>query len=175
MSLWNDENIELLKKYWMEGFSASQVAERLGKEFTKNAVIGKIHRLKIQNEGNRTPRPRVAASKPRTASRGVSRPRRIAARSTARTMDHVFASRLHHDPIPEIPFLLPDTDKYGHSVALMALDSKSCKWPVGDPLSQNFRFCGAHAEGTYCEHHQSVAYRGSAPMRNDRVEERRYA
>ena len=174
MSQWNDENVELLKTYWKEGLSASQIADKLGKDFTKNAVIGKVHRLKIQTEGNRTPRPRAAA-KPRAASRGVSRPRRIAARNTARSMDHVFASRLHHDPIPEIPFLLPDTDKYGHSVALMALDGKSCKWPVGDPLSNDFRFCGAHADGTYCEHHQMVAYRGSAPSRVERVEERRYA
>lgn len=174
MSLWNEANIELLTTYWKEGLSASQVAEKLGPEFTKNAVIGKIHRLKIQNEGNRTPRPRAASPKPRTASRGVSRPRRAVARSTARSYDHVFASRLHHDPIPEIDFLLPDTDKFGSSIAVMALGAKSCKWPVGDPLAADFRFCGAHAPDVYCEHHQSVAYRGVA-ARPERIEERQYA
>jgi len=167
---WNDEVIEQLTKLWKEGVSASQIATILGSNFTKNAVIGKIHRLKLSNDTTRQPRPRSTPKKPK--STGVSRTRRAVARVSARSLDQFHTSRLHVEPIPDILFLLPDTEHFGHSDALMALKPTSCKWPVGDPLSKDFRFCGAHAHGSYCAHHQSVAYRGTARVENL---EKRYA
>jgi GcrA cell cycle regulator len=44
---WTEERVELLKKLWMEGLSASQIAGILGEGVTRNAVIGKVHRLKL--------------------------------------------------------------------------------------------------------------------------------
>jgi GcrA cell cycle regulator len=41
---WTDERVELLKKLWSDGLSASQIAAELG-GITRNAVIGKVHRL----------------------------------------------------------------------------------------------------------------------------------
>jgi GcrA cell cycle regulator len=45
---WTDERVELLKKMWNEGQSASQIAKELG-GVTRNAVIGKVHRLGLSN------------------------------------------------------------------------------------------------------------------------------
>ncbi|WP_420605619.1 GcrA family cell cycle regulator [Novosphingopyxis sp.] len=44
---WTDERIDLLKKLWEEGLTASQIAEELG-EVSRNAVIGKAHRLGLK-------------------------------------------------------------------------------------------------------------------------------
>src|SRR6266851_96252 len=62
---WTDERVEILKKLWLEGLSASQIAKQLG-GVTRNAVIGKVHRLGLSGRAE-PPRPRRAAPKtPRT-------------------------------------------------------------------------------------------------------------
>src|SRR5690606_37044388 len=71
---WTDERVETLKKLWMEGLSASQIAGELGEGVTRNAVIGKVHRLKLSARAkptNSTPRARPAA---RPAPRRVASP-----------------------------------------------------------------------------------------------------
>ena len=71
---WTDERVELLKKLWMEGLSASQIAGELGDGVTRNAVIGKVHRLKLSARAkptNTTPRARPAA---RPAARRIASP-----------------------------------------------------------------------------------------------------
>ena len=45
---WTDDRVEILKKMWGEGKSASQIAKELG-GVTRNAVIGKVHRLGLSN------------------------------------------------------------------------------------------------------------------------------
>jgi len=59
---WTEERVELLKKYWNEGLSASQIAGRLGYGVTRNAVIGKVHRLGLS--GRVTPQ-RAVGPRPR--------------------------------------------------------------------------------------------------------------
>src|SRR5262249_32356790 len=69
---WTDERVELLKKLWMEGLSASQIAGILGEGVTRNAVIGKVHRLKLSG------RAKPASSAPRVRSAPRSNgPRRL--------------------------------------------------------------------------------------------------
>ena len=53
---WTDERVELLRKLWSEGLSASQIAAQLG-GVSRNAVIGKVHRLKLSSRGRATPAP----------------------------------------------------------------------------------------------------------------------
>jgi GcrA cell cycle regulator len=59
---WTDERVELLRKLWAEGLSASQIAAQLG-GVSRNAVIGKVHRLKLSSRGRST------AAAPRTRRR----------------------------------------------------------------------------------------------------------
>src|SRR5437868_4396578 len=71
---WTDERVELLKKLWLEGLSASQIAGVLGEGVTRNAVIGKVHRLKLSGRAkpaSSTPRARPA---PRPSVRRVPSP-----------------------------------------------------------------------------------------------------
>src|SRR3982751_1872685 len=62
---WTEERVELLKKLWLEGLSASQIAGVLGEGVTRNAVIGKVHRLKLSGRA----KPASAAPRARTAAR----------------------------------------------------------------------------------------------------------
>src|SRR3954452_15548324 len=58
---WTKERIELLTKLWTEGLSASQTAAELGGDLSRNAVLGKAHRLGLAQSGGKggsTPRPR---------------------------------------------------------------------------------------------------------------------
>ena len=60
---WTDERVETLKKMWAEGQSASQIAKELG-GVTRNAVIGKVHRLGLSNRVGGTPEPAKAKADP---------------------------------------------------------------------------------------------------------------
>ena len=79
---WTDERVELLKKLWSEGLSASQIAAQLG-GVTRNAVIGKVHRLSLSGRAkpaSSSPRPR----KVRTATLEPIGRRAITFRATRR-------------------------------------------------------------------------------------------
>jgi hypothetical protein len=72
---WNDERVELLKKLWTDGLSASQIAGELG-GVTRNAVIGKVHRLGLSGRAKApsVSAPRVRKAVPRAPARPVSMP-----------------------------------------------------------------------------------------------------
>ncbi|HEV7415806.1 MAG TPA: GcrA family cell cycle regulator, partial [Tianweitania sediminis] len=91
--MWTDERVELLKKLWTEGLSASQIAAQLG-SVSRNAVIGKVHRLKLSSRGRATAaapaakKKTVAAApvqKPVTTMRSVAQPQRIVTASVGAT------------------------------------------------------------------------------------------
>lgn len=172
---WTDERVELLKKLWLEGLSASQIASELGDGVTRNAVIGKVHRLKLSG---RT-KPAATAPRVRTAPRSASTPRRPATPSVHRAPAHqggvkrsmvsapmVGATALkiseeivveaYVAPQPEAEIFIPEMER----VNLLQLNEHTCKWPIGDPLSKDFYFCGRHSdEGKpYCDFHSRRAY-----------------
>ncbi len=139
---WNDERVELLKKLWAEGLSASQIAQRLG-GVTRNAVIGKVHRLGLS--GRATPsRPQRRSTKPAAARPARTTPAIAAARSAP------------PPPAPVEPARLPN----GEYATVLTLGSRICRWPIGDPDDADFRFCGRAAEpgSPYCEAHARLAY-----------------
>jgi GcrA cell cycle regulator len=171
---WTDERVELLKKLWMEGLSASQIAGELGEGVTRNAVIGKVHRLKLSARAkptNTTPRPRPAArpAAPRrpaspSASMGshasakprpmtMSRPQVIGATALAAVPE--METELYVAPASQELFIPEDK-----RLNLLQLSEHTCKWPIGDPLSKDFYFCGQHSleTGPYCEFHSRRAY-----------------
>ncbi|MGF1457021.1 MAG: GcrA family cell cycle regulator [Alphaproteobacteria bacterium] len=139
---WTDERVDLLKKLWADGLSASQIARQLG-DVTRNAVIGKVHRLGLSGRGSptRSERPRaVTVPKPQVKP--------------------VFLK-----PVPvEKPVVLEN----GEFATNTTLKENMCKWPIGDPATPNFRFCGHQAkDGTpYCDAHARVAYQ---PMERRRA------
>lgn len=144
---WTDERVEMLKKLWQDGLSASQIAKQLG-GVTRNAVIGKVHRLGLSGRAapSKPARPVFKAPRPqRPAAAAPSAPRRIAEPATAA-------------PVP-VPAPVRFVDEAPGSATVLTLGAHMCKWPIGDPSSDNFTFCGRRAsEGPYCGEHAQVAY-----------------
>jgi GcrA cell cycle regulator len=142
---WTDERVEVLKKLWLEGLSASQIAKQLG-GVTRNAVIGKVHRLGLSG--------RAAPSQPTRPAFRTPRPPRPA--SPAVTHRRAEAPRPEPRPAPRP---IPYVEEPG-TATVLTLGAHMCKWPIGDPASTEFTFCGRRAgdEGPYCVEHARVAY-----------------
>ncbi len=192
---WTEERVELLKKLWLEGLSASQIAGVLGEGVTRNAVIGKVHRLKLSGRAKpASAAPRVRAT-PRTAPRRISTSTTSAPRpamgvgagsaglsaggsvmksrpmgsgagatmsaggmvqgATALKISEEF--EIAAEALPQVQELFIPQDK---RLNLLQLNEHTCKWPIGDPLTPDFYFCGQHSEEgkPYCEFHSRRAY-----------------
>ena len=150
---WTEERVEVLKKLWAEGHSASQIAKQLG-GVTRNAVIGKVHRLGLS--GRATPSrpvkrpPRLARPKPRVSSDG-------SVKSTGAPTGETRLRRPGPDKM--IATLPPAPVADGEAATILTLRDSMCKWPIGDPADPKFAFCGRKADcGPYCEEHAKVAF-----------------
>jgi len=164
--VWTNERVEELKKLWSDGLSASQIAAALG-GITRNAVIGKVHRLGLSG---RAKTPSSSASRPRK-SRPPSQMMRVsrpAARgNTALAHRALEAYELEVAPEPEI---LENIIPIGQRCSLLELNDAKCRWPIGDPGSPDFFFCGGNPVGEhpYCAYHARIAYQPVADRRRDR-------
>lgn len=148
---WTKERVALLKKLWVEGRSGGQIATRLG--VTRNAVLGKIHRLGLPGREPRMPVAKIGA--------------------TSRRPRETRAFHYTEPPVPvlrAIPDLGPAPDEVIH---VLNVKESMCRWPIGDPKSPKFRFCGrprASSSTCYCAHHAAIAYepkhreRGARPF-----------
>ncbi|HEY5105254.1 MAG TPA: GcrA family cell cycle regulator [Caulobacteraceae bacterium] len=141
---WTDERVEVLKRLWLDGLSASQVAKQLG-GVTRNAVIGKVHRLGLSGRATPSQPTRTTFKSPRPARPMAAAPQR---RPTERRAVAVIAPR----PAPFV--------EMSGTATVLTLGAHMCKWPIGDPSTDDFSFCGrrAGAEGPYCVEHARVAY-----------------
>ncbi|WP_300527300.1 GcrA family cell cycle regulator [Maricaulis sp.] len=153
---WTDERVEQLKKLWSEGLSASQIAKQLG-GVTRNAVIGKVHRLGLSGRAtpSRPARRTVKPARPRTTTATTA----PAARAPRPSPSAPSAPT----PAPVEPAVLPS----GEFATVLTLRDSMCKWPIGDPASSSFRFCGRKTgtDDTYCEAHADMAYQPSQKRR----------
>ena len=152
---WTDDRIERLKQMWSEGLSASQIAKSLG-EVTRNAVIGKVHRLGL---AGRITAPRVERPRPAAVTITVAAPQQTARLPVPRVaaMRAEAVSEEMLEPMPE------------NAVSVADLSASVCRWPLGDPATAEFRFCGRRAKpgAPYCEAHVRLAYQ-PAQSRRDR-------
>jgi GcrA cell cycle regulator len=144
--VWTDLRVERLKALWAEGLSASEIAERLN-GVTRNAVLGKLHRLKLL--GGRRPQPGACGPKP--GRKRVARPVR----------PHVQIRMAIG--LPAETYTPADDALPGEVARLEALGRHQCHWPVGDPKADDFAFCGRWmGAGPYCDAHRRIAYAGKA-------------
>lgn len=173
---WTDERVELLKKLWSDGLSASQIAGELG-NVTRNAVIGKVHRLGLSGRAKSAP----ATSAPRSSA-----PRKTPTRSPSHPMGgqggHAGMTRganalapqysaeaeaeTQAAPAPSEDVVIPFSER----VTIMDLREYMCRWPMGDPTTAEFRFCGGRSQTgmPYCSYHARIAYQPAADRRRDR-------
>ena len=141
---WTEERVEQLKTLWNDGLSASQVARVLG-GVTRNAVIGKVHRLGLAGRASPT-----RSDRPRHSS---------AHKSIVRTAP----------PEPEIVEEDPITLEDGSFATVLTINDRMCRWPIGDPSKGEFHFCGHNPKqgSPYCEAHARKAYQPQT-LRRDR-------
>ncbi|EAB6718244.1 GcrA cell cycle regulator [Salmonella enterica subsp. enterica] len=170
--MWTDERVETLRKLWADGLSASQIAAQLG-NVSRNAVIGKVHRLKLSGRGRTTaatPRVKKAATVSATPAQGrvvkTQVTRIVTATSGANALKVAFEAQplMRHRPVEDV--VVPIQRK----LTLIQLTERTCKWPNGDPLSEDFNFCGAESAetGPYCTHHARIAFQPASERRRAR-------
>ena len=232
---WTDERVETLKKMWAEGQSASQIAKELG-GVTRNAVIGKVHRLGLSNrvgpggtDGEDeelaataapapitpaappeppSPPPAIAeppvieapvidahAIKPTVIEPSVTEPSVIedseVADPVAAAPEPAAAPMMAPIPLrkaiipagqplppqpsaneisPEALASVSEVEKRAKKLTLMELTERTCKWPIGDPATEDFWFCGlpSVAGKPYCEAHVGVAFQPMSARRDRR-------
>lgn len=183
---WTDERVELLKKLWADGQSASRIAQELG-GVTRNAVIGKIHRLGLSsraNSGDATPKPKVEtkrkrskkpveADKTRPGSEAESAP--VAGADVEPALrNQIIPADQHLPPQPSANEISPEAlashrevQKKALRLGLLDLTERTCKWPIGDPATDDFWFCGLPVEPgkVYCKPCADVAFQPASARR----------
>ncbi|MCQ8783229.1 GcrA family cell cycle regulator [Mangrovibrevibacter kandeliae] len=182
---WTDERVDLLKRLWSEGLSASQIAAQLGGGISRNAVIGKVHRLKLDSRAKAPAAVASAAVKQKPAAAEIRSAEdqqavevtRAVAQTVSRPMPRlVGATALKFetvaDAVSDIVIETPSAEvvPISRNLTLIQLTERTCKWPLGDPLSEDFRFCGNHSgEGSpYCAYHNRMAFQPASDRRRMR-------
>lgn len=164
---WTEDRVEVLKKLWAEGHSASQIAKELG-GVTRNAVIGKVHRLGLS--GRATPSrpvkrpPRLARPKPRIQPDGsvvTPKPQRAVAETDLKP----------NEKVAMLTALPPQPLADGEAATILTLRDSMCKWPIGDPADPKFAFCGRKATcGPYCAEHAKIAFQPAKKREKKKAE-----
>lgn len=203
---WTDERVETLKRMWAEGQSASQIAKELG-GVTRNAVIGKVHRLGLSNragegaaasdDADQPSLGRSEASSPKpaepAAAKPAAAPKPAPERAAPQAAPAAPASGATVTPLPIRKAIIPagqplppqpsaneispealasvrEVEKRAKKLTLMELTERTCKWPIGDPATEDFWFCGlpSVAGKPYCEAHVGVAFQPMSARRDRR-------
>lgn len=166
--IWSDDRVEQLKKLWEAGLSASQIAAELG-NVTRNAVIGKVHRLGLSGRAKSpsSAAPRQRKARPLRTNPFVPPPK-VKTRGNP-----ALASALEVELEPD-PIIYDNVIPTNQRVSLLELNEANCHWPIGDPETEDFFFCGSKCMGgmlskespmPYCAYHARIAYQPASDRR----------
>ena len=158
---WTEQKIQTLKG---NGYSASEIAKILG-GLSRNAVIGKAHRLKLSaRAGVAGAAPREAKARVPLAAGSVMPITKVAQKRTMLRPLPVVAKPsmvpAHKAPMVKETFSVFDRAVRSEGICVTKATERHCRWPVGDPRSPEFRFCGCtiHDGLPYCIDHARIAY-----------------
>lgn len=171
---WRAANAEKLKALWLDGLSASQIAVELGDGISRNAVIGKIHRLGLGKDLSPEQRSQRQSARLQSAHQrvGVGRPKRPRKAHANELVP--FEAMPLAELTPPDPQFMCTLDDLGPALASDPTKMK-CRAPIGDPLTEAFRFCGTPGSvlpGPYCAFHHRMFYQaGTAIGDRDRRRE----
>lgn len=162
---WTKERMRLLRRRWRQGARVREIAAELGHGFTKNAVIAKIHRLGIAELSpfGGAPGRRYAAKTIRNVPKPASGPSVALWYRRGPPPAWVVNAQPYVEDA-RVDAKIPRRQRR----SLLQLSDGSCRWPVGDPSSSHFFFCGAPAARNkpYCAEHCARAVRlARAPPR----------
>ncbi|MEL6277467.1 MAG: GcrA family cell cycle regulator [Pseudomonadota bacterium] len=182
---WTDERVEKLKELWAEGLTASQIAKALG-GVSRNAVIGKVHRLGLSNRTQMGKTTTVEINEPATPPKPEPTAPRAVEPETPAPAPSARATAAEAEIAPEVveqapnplAVLAAEVERSARKLTLLELNERTCKWPIGDPSTDDFYFCGLPCapDKPYCEAHVAVAYQPMSSRRDrDRDRGRRAA
>jgi len=192
---WTEERVKKLTLLWKSGNSASKIAIELGEGVSRNAVIGKIHRLGLSERGSglgskgTKKSSKLKSDKMPTADKstndlildpnfeqstkrkGKKRGRKPSIKKLINNENTSDIFSNVNDNLSESAELEAEIDhvtlanmmkieKNAKKLSLLELTEKTCKWPIGDPATSEFWFCGHPSEQgkPYCETHVSIAF-----------------
>ena len=193
---WTPDRVEILTTMWMEGKSASLIAKELG-GVTRNAVIGKVHRLGLSNR-NLSQKNNISKNKSttheiknkakkkesvldlsdNTISKVEGLKNKINSKSNLNIeknnykknedkkkelfehIDSLDSENISSEINDEFLKNVKTIEKKSKKLSLMELTERHCKWPIGDPATDKFWFCGLSSEPgkPYCETHIELAF-----------------
>ena len=200
---WTEERVKKLTLLWKSGNSASKIAVELGEGVSRNAVIGKIHRLGLSERGSGLSAkgtkksskqlsdnittadkssidlkldPNLEQSSKRKGKKRGRKPSIKKLINNENISDSI--SKVYDNFLSESGELEVDIDqitlanmikieKNAKKLTLLELTEKTCKWPIGDPATSEFWFCGHPSEQgkPYCETHVSIAFQAVTTRR----------
>lgn len=160
---WTEPRCELLKKLWSEGRTAGQIAVELG-GVSRNAIIGKVHRMGLAGRERKSSAPRG----PKPERKAPMRPRKVAATPQADGPPTEPAEPVRPIEHPVIPV--------GQRRTIFELTNETCRWPIGDPGTKDFFYCGGpNTPGSvYCGFHHAIGYQPLRAIRPVFVPQRRH-
>lgn len=156
---WNEETIARLRALWAEGLSTAEIGRRMG--ISKNAVVGKAHRLNLPARPSPIRRDAPGAAPRQPAPRRVTGPtlpplaatvQPAATPAEPRPAAVARPAQPRPEPAPR-PTVVRTTTYRPQRLS-------TCCWPIGEPGTKSFRFCDADATAgkPYCAEHASLAY-----------------
>ena len=149
---WDDNTTDLLKKYWSQGLTASQIAQKIG-NVTRNAVIGKAHRLNLQARAtSKKTRQKINTEENNTAE---FKPQKLGRKARFKAL------------------LLDKNFERENPKKLEELTDETCRWPIGHPYEENFYFCGRKPleKFPYCKLHVLYAFQPKNAKEEDQITE----
>jgi len=151
---WTDETIARLRELWAEGHSTAEIGRRMG--ISKNAVVGKAHRLNLVARPSPIRRDGESAPHRPAAPRRVTGPTLPPLTAAAPMAPVAPVAR----PMPVQARQEPPKPHVVRPVAIYTPRPQSCCWPLGEPGTSSFRFCDAVAMPgkPYCAEHAAIAY-----------------
>ena len=193
---WTKERMALLKKMWLQGKSAAEIAKKLGQGMTRNAVIGKAHRMGLSGgrpatvskvsaapalvKGKAAAVPIalkgkvLAKSEPVTAVKIVSKGDKGKAPPPKMAFGKKVGEKVEPTPLPTLN-KKQLTKKEAGGITLLEVNDRVCRWPTGDPRDDGFYFCGRNVRAgmPYCHEHATQAYQSISrkPANEDVVED----
>lgn len=159
---WTDDRAELARKLWtIDGYSALQIAKALGGGLSRNAVIGKLHRMGLTGAGASA---RMSASDLGIKTVRVRAPTRVYASRFAPALKITGRGQVFEEPEARMPrAVIPFRDEPRGLRSILTIGRCECHFPIGDPQSEDFTLCGADApNGPYCEPHSARAFASHA-------------
>ncbi|MEL6758222.1 MAG: GcrA family cell cycle regulator [Pseudomonadota bacterium] len=162
---WTADAELLLKQWWNEGYSATEISHKLGSRGvwkTRNAIIGKVHRMGMARRAPSAPK------HARKSRAGATRPRsKINSKTNTRVMERP-------KPLRVVPVKPADAEREG--ISFEELTANTCRWPVGTGTGAKQKFCGCQidpfATQPYCTEHMARSASKATPEQREEISQR---